>query len=73
MQHSPRAAVTKLDRGEEDRVEVDVVLAHELEEADLLWVEPPLPPLGRVVGGDTWVSNGCVVLQYADETSLIDT
>ena len=70
MQHSPRAAVTKLNRGEEDRVEVDVVLAHELEELDVFWVEPPFFPLWGVVGGNTWVTNRCVELRAAEGMRL---
>ena len=45
MKHGPRTAVTQLDRGAVDYVEVDVVLAHELVQADVLVIEPPLLPL----------------------------
>ena len=44
MEHGPRAAVTQLDRGEVYYVEVDVVLAHELIQVDVLVVEPPPLP-----------------------------
>ena len=62
VQHGPRAAVAYLHRGEVDRVEVDVVLAHELVQADVLLVEPPLLPLWCVVRSDTGVTDTRVEL-----------
>ena len=62
VEHGPRAPVAELYRGEEDGVEVDVVLAHELEEANVVVVEPPLFPFRCVVGSDTGVSNRCIEL-----------
>ena len=43
--------------GEDDGVEGDVVLAHELHQTDLLGVAPPLLPLLGVVGGDTDIAD----------------
>ena len=62
VEHGPWATVTELNGGEENGVEVDVVLAHELEELDVLLVEPPAFPFRRVVGCYTWVANGRVEL-----------
>ena len=45
MEHGPWATITELNGGEVDDVEVDVVLAHELVQADVLVVEPPFLPL----------------------------
>lgn len=45
-------------------MEVDVILAHELVQADILLVEPPLLPLGGVVGGDAHISNRRIKLNY---------
>lgn len=53
VESSPFPAITDLDRGEEDGVEIDIVLAHELEQADIRVVEPPSFPFFGVVGGDT--------------------
>ena len=63
VKHSPRSAVTELYGVEEDSVEVDVVLAHELVEADILMVKPPLLPIRRVVGSDTGISYAGFELQ----------
>ena len=62
MKHSPRTAIAKLDRREEDRVEIYVIFTHELEQTDGLVVKPPLLPLRCVVGRDTRVSDGCIKL-----------
>lgn len=56
MKHSPWAAISEFHGGEEDSVEVDVVFAHELEEADIIVVEPPLFPLWGIVRGNTRVA-----------------
>ena len=60
---SPWATITLLDGREVDGVEVDVVLAHELVEADIVMVKPPLLPIRRVVGSDTGVSYAGFKLQ----------
>ena len=57
MEHGPRATVTQLDRGEVDYVEVDVVLAHELVQTNVLVIEPPLLPLGCVVCCDANIAD----------------
>lgn len=67
MQHRPGAPIAELYRREEDGVEVHVVLAHELEEANVIVVEPPTLPLGRVVCRDAGVTDRCVKL---DETRV---
>ena len=63
VQHGPWAAVAEFDGGKENSVEVDVVLAHELVEANILVVKPPLLPIRRVVGSDTGVSYAGFKLQ----------
>ena len=62
IKHCPWATVGEQHGREENRMEVDVVLAHELEEADVVVVEPPLFPLRRVVRSDTGISNRCIEL-----------
>ena len=71
MEHGPRAAVTQLDRGEVDYVEVDVVLAHELEQLDIFLIEPPAFPFRGVVGGDTRVADRRVELSSYSEVKLM--
>ena len=44
---------------EDDRVEGHIVLSHELTEGDLLWVLPPLTPLGGVARCDGDVAEEC--------------
>ena len=56
VEHSPWSAIPNLNRREVDRVEVDVVLPHELEQADVLVIEPPFLPFRCVVGCNTGVS-----------------
>ena len=63
VEHGPITTVADLDRWEVDSVKVDVVLAHELVEADILLVKPPLLPIRRVVGSDTGVSYAGFKLQ----------
>ena len=46
--------------GEDDGVEGNVVLAHELHQTDFLGVAPPLLPLLGVVSGDTDIADGGV-------------
>ena len=62
VEHGPITTVADLDRGEVDGVEVDVVLAHELIQVNVLLVEPPLLPLLSVVRGDTDVADTCFKL-----------
>ena len=57
IQGCPFSAVTNLDRREENGMEIDIVLAHELIQADILVVEPPLLPLRCVVRGDTGIAD----------------
>ena len=63
VEHGPITTVADLDRGEVDSVEVDIVLAHELVEADIVMVKPPLLPIRRVVGSDTGISYAGFELQ----------
>ena len=63
VEHGPWTTIPKLHGREVDHVEVDVVLAHELVEADILMVKPPLLPIRRVVGSDTGVSYAGFELQ----------
>jgi hypothetical protein len=61
MKHGPVPPVTQLHGREEDGVEVNVVLAHELEELNVLRVEPPLlPSIRKEVGGDTGIAERSV-------------
>lgn len=53
----PLAAITDLNGWPINSVEVNVILAHELVEMNILGVEPPLLPILGIVGGDTGVSN----------------
>ena len=62
MKHGPWAPVSDLDRREVDSVEVNIIFAHELVQADVGLVKPPPFPFGCVVGRDTWVSNTCLKL-----------
>ena len=63
MQHRPWAAISEFHGREEDSVEVNVVFAHELEQADVLMVEPPATPFRGIIGGDTWVSDRSIILR----------
>lgn len=61
----PIATVTDLDRGPVHSVEIHIVLAHELVQSDVFWVEPPLFPLSRhIVRGDARVTNGGIELRH---------
>ena len=57
VQGRPFSAVTNLDRREENGMEIDIVLAHELEQSDIGVIKPPSFPLLSVVGGDTDISD----------------
>jgi hypothetical protein len=63
MQSGPISTVTQLDRWKIDRVEVDIILTHELEQTDVLRVEPPLLPFGSIVGRDAHVSDWSIKLR----------
>ena len=63
VEHGPWTTVPKLHGREVDHVEVDVVLAHELEELNMLWVKPPTFPLRGVVCSDTRVADRCIKLE----------
>lgn len=64
VQHGPFTAIAKLNGWEVDGVEVDVILAHELEKLDIFLIEPPLFPIFGVVGGNTRVSYRCIELNF---------
>ena len=53
----PGVVCTHQCAGEDDGVEGDIVLAHELHQTDLFGVAPPLFPLLGVVGGDTDIAD----------------
>ena len=59
----PVPSITDLDRWEVDSVEIDIVLAHELIEMDVLGIKPPLLPLGREVCGNADVAYRGIELQ----------
>lgn len=58
----PGTTIADLCRRKVDRVEVNIVLAHELVEMDILLVEPPLFPLRRIIGSDTRIPDASVEL-----------
>lgn len=62
MQFRPVTSITNLYGWPVDRMEIDIVFAHELVETDVLWVEPPLFPLGGVVRSYTGVPDGRIEL-----------
>lgn len=62
VKHGPGSAVTDFNSREENRVEVNVVFAHELVKTNILGVEPPLLPLWCIASSYTRVSNGSVKL-----------
>ena len=66
MQTRPIPAITPKDRGPVDGVEINIVFTHELVEADVFRVHPPLFPFRRIAGGDAWVSNTSVELVHGD-------
>jgi hypothetical protein len=63
MQGCPIPPISQLDRWKVDCMEVHIIFTHELEQTDVLWIEPPLFPFGGVVGRDAWVPNWRVKLQ----------
>jgi hypothetical protein len=56
MECAPVPSITDLHRREVDRVEIHVVLAHELIKMDVLGIKPPLLPLGREICGNANVA-----------------
>lgn len=62
MQLRPVTAISYLDWRPINGVKVNVILAHELIEFDILRVEPPMFPLGCKIRSYTWVSNRSVEL-----------
>ena len=62
MQLRPVSAIANLHRRPVNCVKVDIVLAHELIEIDILGVEPPLLPFRRIVRSDTGVTNRSIEL-----------
>ena len=67
VERCPWSAITNLDRGEEDSMEVHIVFAHELVESDVLVIEPPLLPLRCVVCGNARVPYTCLELALWSE------
>ena len=61
VDHGPVLFGAEQGRGEDDRVERDVVFGHELVERYLVGVLPPPLPLLRVVSRDRHVTNRRVV------------
>ena len=57
VQGCPFSTVTNLDRREENGMEIDIVLAHELEQSDIGVIKPPSFPFLSIVGGDTDISD----------------
>ena len=45
-------------------MEINVVFTHELVKADVIGVQPPLFPLRRIAGSDTWVSDAGIKLWW---------
>ena len=45
-------------------MEINVVFAHELVKSNVVWIQPPLLPFGRIAGGDAWVSDTGVELDW---------
>ena len=68
VEHGPWTTVPKLHGREVDHVEVDVVLAHELEKPDMLFVEPPLLPLWCIICSDTWVADRSIEPDICDKS-----
>lgn len=43
-------------------MEIHIVFAHKLIEMNVFGIEPPFLPFWCIIGSDTGVSDGCVVL-----------
>jgi len=69
MQSRPVSTIAQLDRWEVYCVEVHIIFTHELEQTDVLRIEPPLFPFGSVVGRNAHISNWCIELK----TTLISS
>ena len=52
-------------------MEIDVIFTHELVKIDIFRIQPPLLPVGQVVGGYTWVSDGCIKLVCAGTSAVV--
>jgi hypothetical protein len=70
MQSGPISTVTQLNRWEVDCMEVHVIFPHELEQTDVLRVQPPLFPLRRVVGCDAQIADWSIKLKELSAHSL---
>ena len=70
MQTCPVSAITPKNRWPVDGMEIDIVFTHELVKADVVRVQPPLLPFGRVAGGDAWVSNAGIKLGWVSLPTL---
>ena len=63
MQSCPISTVAQLNGWEVDCMEVHVIFPHELEQTDVLRVQPPLFPIGRVVGCDAQIPDWGIKLK----------
>lgn len=68
MGQGPLTAVAKFHRREIYSMEIDIVLAHELVEFDVLRSKPPLFPLWCKIGRYTWVSDRGIELRVNQGT-----
>ena len=64
MQARPVPSIAPKNRWPVNGMEINVVLSHELIKADVVWVQPPPFPFGRIAGGDAWVPNTGVKLVW---------
>jgi hypothetical protein len=67
MQRSPWPPVSEKDTWPEHSVEIDVVFAHELEQANILMIKPPLFPLWGITCCYARVSKRRIKLTVASE------
>lgn len=65
MQRRPTSAIPDLYRRKEYCVEINVVLAHELVQPNVVVIEPPLFPILGIVGSDTNVTYARLKLGFA--------
>ena len=65
VQACPVPPVASKHRRPVDGVEIHVVFPHELVKADVVGVQPPFFPFGRIAGSDAWVSYAGVELVLA--------
>jgi len=66
VERCPLPSITNLYRWEIDRVEVHIILSHELVELNILGVEPPLPPLRCEIRSDADIAYACFELHTID-------